>query len=527
MKPDINRYIRYCLFLFDNCTVNGLGTFQITQAPPKQDYNGNYIKEEKYTIAFSAVHDEKSRLTYLLCSKENYSETDAENLIKNYVKSVFDEIETKNEVWFKELGMLIKKDGELRFLSHKFTAKELKQQVSKQTSLLDVEKDTKSISPIPPVEELSEYTVNESFNVQDIITKQDINTKSEAQFSNFSNPEVPETPLIIRHKKKLITEETSTAAIFIPAVAHNNNAVTTPQSESAVDTEKSTFQIPAKIKKNIVYGLSIAGCLIASYFLYSFLIANKNTPVKNALVAVDGNSKTQENDLKPLVTEGTSNDNGIYSKTAAYPIPAGTAKNNSALANNNLPKSKKEETEITKTTTTTNNNEYIASAEQNEKYVTGKNIAIDKEAAYSEPVSTVQENAAPQLKPAVKPDVPPIIVNEKNITDTKAEASTTSAEFPGGNAKLSKYLMQKLVYPESGIEEAKEGVSIVRILIDKTGKIKNIEILNSLGADFDVEIRRAVSRMPLWIPAKKSGESVESSYNFKVNFKSINKQQPR
>jgi TonB family protein len=528
MKPDINRYIRYCLFLFDNCTINGLGTFQITQAAPKQDYNGNYIQEEKYTISFSAVHDEHSRLTYLLCSKENYSEADAENLINDYVKGIFAEIEAKNEVWFKELGMLIKKDGELRFLSHKFTAKELKQQVTTQTSLLNSDKNLKNTSPVnnSPVEELSEFTVNEKFNVEDIVAK------NELQYSNFSDSVAPTIPLTGRNEKQLKTEE-GAAAIFIPAVAHNYKSNTNNTVENNVQAaapqngvvDKDTFHLSAKSKKNIVYGLSIAGCLMVSYFLYSFLSSNKNIAVKNQLAAID--NKQQENDLKSLVTEGTTDtDNGIlFSKNAVYTIPAAPGKNNTTLTNN-LPKVKKEldekkkEAEIKPTTT----NEYIAPTVQNEKYVTGKNIAIEKEVSgYTEPV-TIQENTVTQLKSVAKIDVP--VANEKNIADTKADLST-SAEFPGGNTRLSKFLIQKLIYPESAVDEAKEGVSVVRIYLDKAGKIKNVEILNSLGAEFDLEIKRVVSRMPQWTPAKKNGEPVESSYNFRVNFKSVNKQQPR
>jgi TonB family protein len=511
MKLDINRYIRYCLFLFDSCTVNGLGTFQIVQSPPKLDHNGNYVNEEKYTISFTEGHSEKPRLSYLLCSKENCTEQDAENSIKNYVKSVFEEIGNKNEVWFRELGMLIKKNGELRFLSHKFTAKELKQQVTAQTSL-PLTNPQLNTGPVFNIsEEMPVYATNEIIKAVDIVEENDL------QFTNFSTQAAPVIPFAKKIEKRQPAEEVA-AAVFMAAVPHNNDNTLVNAQHGGI--KKNIFGLSAKVKKNIIYGLSITGCVAVSYFLYSFLVTNKNLQAKN--YTLPASNTKQENGTKNLITEGTKNDNEvIYGKNAVYTMPNTVVKENNITAANSL-KDKKKETEINKPPTET----AVPPATEvvNDRYVTGKNTFIEKEMNTGETNNTIPENKEAQLKPAIKIDIP--AANEKNIAETKTEI-VTDAEFPGGKNKFANFLRQKLIYPESSIEDAKEGVSFVKIIIDKNGNIKSTQILNSLGSDFDQEIKRVVGRMPQWVPAKKNGEAVESTFSFKVNFRNDNKLQQK
>jgi TonB family protein len=512
MKLDINRYIRYCLFLFDNCTVNGLGTFQILQSPPKLDHNGNYVQEEKYTINFNQNHTEKPRLSFLLASKENCTEEEAELSIKKYVKNIFEEIASKNEVWFKELGMLIKKNGELRFLSHKFTSKELKQQVATQTSLLQTYEGEKPQTVTKPFDEIPAYSLTtEDIDLQHGITEKD------TAFNSFTNPALK--PVLPPAKNNsnihVVEDERIAAAAFVSAIPVKS----TDNTLSAVKSKVINIKLSPKVKKSFTYGVSIAGCLVLSYFLYSFLSGNKNNiEAKNYLLAAGTTPTKQENTTNKIITDGTgTNEKEImYGKTAVYTIPV-ISKNDKTTTANEPVKEKKNENEIAKpnntiTTQPLDNNNFVAN-----------NTVFEKQAQTSpgETATAIPEPAV-QLKPAVKVEITP--EKEKKVSEKEM---VTDAEFPGGKDKMAKFLTQKLIYPESAIEEAKEGISLVKIFIDKTGKVKSLEILNSLGADFDMEIKRVVGRMPQWSPAKKNGEPVESSYNFRVNFKNVNKLLPR
>jgi TonB family protein len=510
MKLDINRYIRYCLFLFDSCTVNGLGSFQIMQSPPKPDHNGNFIQEEKYTIAFTPIHTEKSRLAYLISSKENCQEQDAENAIKSYVKSVFEEIEVKNEVWFRELGMLIKKNGELRFLSHKFSTKELKQQVTDQTSLLySADNQQKEEIPLQAAVEPIIPLINKTTKVYNL------ESKDEFEYNNHFAAASPVIPSIQKTEKSKPVEEIAAAAAFIAAIPNDNHfdnhLVVTP-NESTVKYR----HLFVENKKKLIYGTSIAVCLLLSYGLYSFLSTNKNSQPMLYSSAAGAVKTENENNLKNLVTEGTDNNEVTFGKNAAYILP-NTNKEKNATATS-IVKDKKKGTEISKET-----QEIISSPVSNNNYIADKTIELEKQSSPGETTSVMPEQTAVQLKPAIKIDMP--ASNEKNNAETKPDVVTTDAEFPGGKNKFANFLKQKLIYPESAVDEAREGVSFVKITIDKNGNIKTTEIINSLGAEFDLEIKRVINRMPQWSPAKRNGVAVESTFNFRVNFKNDNKHQ--
>jgi TonB family protein len=511
MKLDINRYIRYCLFLFDSCTVNGLGSFQIMQSPPKPDHNGNFIQEEKYTIAFSPIHTEKSRLAYLVSSKENCTEQEAENAIKSYVKSVFEEIEVKNEVWFRELGMLIKKNGELRFLSHKFTTKELKQQVTDQTSLVQTgDNQLKKENQQHPAKEFTAPVLTKNTKVYNL------DTIGEFEYTNLSAAASLAVPLIQKPDKSRPAEEVAAAAAFIAAIPNNNiaNHFVAAQNKT-VSKYRHLF---IENKKKFIYSAAIAGCLLLSYGLYSFLSTNKNSQPM-LYTGVAGALKTdKENNLKNLVTEGNTSNEVTFGKNAAYILPGTNKDKNTASAN--AEKDKKKENEISRQT-----QEEISDPVVKNNYIAAKTMALEKQVSPGEAtpvipaVSSEHTGTAVQLKPAIKIDLP--ISNEKA---SPGETETvTAAEFPGGKNKFANYLKQKLIYPDAAIEDAKEGISFVKITIDKNGNIKTTEILNSLGAEFDMEIKRVVNRMPQWAPAQKNGVPVESTYNFRVNFKNDNK----
>jgi TonB family protein len=512
MKLDINRYIRYCLFLFDSCTVNGLGTFQIIQSPPRLDHNGNYIQDEKYTITFTNNHTEKPRLAYLLSSKENCTEEYAEQSIRQYVKNILEEIAVKNEVWFRELGMLIQKNGELRFLSHKFTSKELKQQVATQTSLPHTN------VPVKPAPSFTDTAIAGHFEHNNHTTDTDNILEKSFDYSDVLTPLLPTVPVAKNNNRQQVeenAEEEVAVAAVIPAFQTNHIDTALVNTENKL-AKKAAFQLSAKTKKGIVYGLAIAGCLVTSYLIYSFLSSTSNAPDPKYTMAATGATTANENNVPSLLTaEIKPDDKTNYSKNAVYTVPAAPVKNtNQAQAKTVKDKAK--------------SNDDIKLAEQenatlpnNYQYGTTGKIAPEKEPPV--PVQTLvpltsNSGTAVQLKPAVAK----INITEPSNIIVKPELMV-DAEFPGGKNKLAKFLTQKLIYPDSGIEDGIEGVSTVKIRVDKNGDVKATEIINSLGPDFDKEIRRVLKQMPQWSPAKVNGEPVEASYNFKVHFTNINK----
>jgi protein TonB len=61
------------------------------------------------------------------------------------------------------------------------------------------------------------------------------------------------------------------------------------------------------------------------------------------------------------------------------------------------------------------------------------------------------------------------------------------------------YKRQNLNYPDSSKALGIEGLVYVSFMIDKFGKISNIEIVKGLSPDINREVIRVISKMPDWI----------------------------
>jgi TonB family protein len=524
MKLDINQHIRYCLFLFDNCTVNGLGTFRIIESPPVKDHNGNFIKAEKYSISFTADHTEKPRLAYFISSKENCTEQEAENLIRKYAKNVAEEIALKNEVWFRELGMLIKKDGELRFVSHKFTAKDLKKQVAVQTAssyTADTENKTIAEPVLMHAAASVTYPPVQNNTGTELLVEEEDDFELDEVLETIALPPI-EVPLA-KVKAEPPVVETISFKEFIPTPVPVP-AFQPKYTDNNFSKEKdipvaAKFVLSVKAKKQIAYTASFLGSALLLYVFYVFIISGKNSDKNsqsNLNVTGSGNSANNEQYGNPIpATNGaefTTKKTGNESLT--IPVTGGKPTLIDPL------KDKKKD--AAKQNVSTNST------------ATGNNNSITDNAGLSTPVSTtISEAEIPKQNidlgtankelPANQPEktIPPVVTEKSN--NTPATIVLSQAEFPGGKAKLANYLKRNLVYPESGLDDGKEGTTVVRINVDKTGNVKASEIVNSLGKEFDREIMKVVSRMPKWSPAKQNGESVESSVSFKVEFRYDNK----
>jgi TonB family protein len=526
MKLDINQHIRYCLFLFDNCTVNGLGTFKIIESPPVKDHNGNFIKAEKYSISFTADHTEKPRLAYFISSKENCTEQEAENLIRKYAKNVADEIAVKNEVWFRELGMLIKKDGELRFVSHKFTAKDLKKQVAVQTaSSYTVEADNKTIAePVLMHAAASVTSLHpQNNNSAEILVEED-DFELEEVLETIAPPPMPEMP-VAKVKAEPPVVEKIAAKEFIPAPA-----VLAPvfQSKYAVDGLNKEKEVPltnkfvlsVKAKKQIAYTASFLGSALLLYVFYVFIISGKNSDKNSQSNLATAGSNNPVNNEQYGNSNPVANGAEFTTKKIGNELTIPVTGGKQALSDPQKDKKKDAaRLNVSTNSTATGNNNAIT---ENAGLLTTPASAISAETEI--PKQNIDLVPANKELPANQPEktAPPVVTNEKS-NNAPATIVLSQAEFPGGKTKLANYLKRNLVYPESGLDEAKEGTTVVRINVDKNGNVKASEIVNSLGKDFDREIMKVVSRMPKWSPAKQNGESVESSVSFKVEFRYDNK----
>ena len=81
-------------------------------------------------------------------------------------------------------------------------------------------------------------------------------------------------------------------------------------------------------------------------------------------------------------------------------------------------------------------------------------------------------------------------------------------------------------YPAIAKSNGIEGRVIVQFVVDRSGGIKNAQILRDIGAGCGKEAIRVVNSMPKWIPGKQRGRLVNVQYTLPVVFKLPNEEEP-
>lgn len=92
--------------------------------------------------------------------------------------------------------------------------------------------------------------------------------------------------------------------------------------------------------------------------------------------------------------------------------------------------------------------------------------------------------------------------------------------FPGGDARLMKYITEHIDYsrlPKEAHIEGKPRV-IVQFCVMKDGSVDSVKVARSLGPQFDAEAVRVVKSLPKFTPGMEHGELADIGYTLPVNF---------
>lgn len=92
-------------------------------------------------------------------------------------------------------------------------------------------------------------------------------------------------------------------------------------------------------------------------------------------------------------------------------------------------------------------------------------------------------------------------------------------QFPGGEMALLEYVMRNLKYPESEVNNPKNGRVVISFVVEANGKIGETKIMRSLGEAYDAEAIRVIKSLPDFIPGQSNGENVAVWYNLPISFK--------
>jgi protein TonB len=93
-------------------------------------------------------------------------------------------------------------------------------------------------------------------------------------------------------------------------------------------------------------------------------------------------------------------------------------------------------------------------------------------------------------------------------------------EFEGGYPALMAFIRKHLKYPNTAVEQSKQGTLYVKFVVDENGKISNVLLQNNLGYGLDDEAVRVVSMIPNFkSPGKVKGKAVKTYYQLPIKFK--------
>ena len=91
--------------------------------------------------------------------------------------------------------------------------------------------------------------------------------------------------------------------------------------------------------------------------------------------------------------------------------------------------------------------------------------------------------------------------------------------FQGGDAnQFSKWVTQRLVYPEIAKENGVQGRVTLQFTVEKDGSVTKVKVLRGVDPSLDKEAVRVVSQSPKWKPGKQRDRAVPVTYTFPVIF---------
>lgn len=109
--------------------------------------------------------------------------------------------------------------------------------------------------------------------------------------------------------------------------------------------------------------------------------------------------------------------------------------------------------------------------------------------------------------------------------DTAAWATTEEVfkiveeypEFPGGEEARLSFIEENFHFPSA--ELCVSGRIIVHFVVERDGRLINVEILRGLHEELDQEALRVVRLMPRWTPGKISGQAVRTEFIIPIEFR--------
>lgn len=108
------------------------------------------------------------------------------------------------------------------------------------------------------------------------------------------------------------------------------------------------------------------------------------------------------------------------------------------------------------------------------------------------------------------------IVNQDDKTYDKVDKMP---EYKGGMEAMGQFLGSNIKYPKTSSKEGVEGKVKVQFIVDKSGAVKNVSVLDGgVNDEINNEAVRVVKSMPDWTPGEKDGKKVSVKMVIPIKF---------
>lgn len=113
-----------------------------------------------------------------------------------------------------------------------------------------------------------------------------------------------------------------------------------------------------------------------------------------------------------------------------------------------------------------------------------------------------------------------VIIPEEGIfslaaDELKYDSNDTNAWFPD----LQNYISEHAQYPSSAHESGLEGVVEAEATVSTDGCLTDIEIVKGLNQSCDNLVKRLLSEMPAWNPARRNGKPIKQRVTVRIRFR--------
>ncbi|WKN41748.1 energy transducer TonB [Tunicatimonas pelagia] len=103
--------------------------------------------------------------------------------------------------------------------------------------------------------------------------------------------------------------------------------------------------------------------------------------------------------------------------------------------------------------------------------------------------------------------------------DTLYSVAEQMPEYPGGYDRLYRFVRKKLKYPKVALRARIQGVVYVHLIVNKTGEITEVNVIENIGAGCGKEAKRIIERLKTWKPGEVNGKPVKTPIVLPIAFK--------